>query len=211
MSDALSEQLSYYRAVAGEYEDHAVDAPGAGELLEAIDAFRPTGDVLELACGSGIWTQRLLESSRTVTAVDGSPEMLARALARVGPDAAVRFIEADLFSWVPDRTYDTVFFGFWISHVPDEHFEGFWSVVGEALEPDGCVFFFDDNHRTEAELVEGAASAVVERRLNDGKGFRVIKVPYQPTDLERRLRALGWNIEVHGTSGPFYWGQGTRG
>jgi SAM-dependent methyltransferase len=211
MSDARSDQLAYYRAVANEYEDHAIDAPGEDELLEAIDTFRPTGDVLELACGSGIWTERLLASARTVTAVDGSPEMLARARARVGPDAAARFVEADLFSWEPDRRFDAVFLGFWISHVPDEDFERFWSVVADALEPNGSVFFFDDNHRPDAELVEGAASAVVERRLNDGTAFRVIKVPYQPGDLERRLRALGWNIEVHGTSGPFYWGRGTHG
>ena len=42
------EQLAYYRAVADEYEDHAIDAPGQDELLSAIESFRPTGRVLEL-------------------------------------------------------------------------------------------------------------------------------------------------------------------
>src|SRR3954454_1449833 len=99
MSDSpspLGEQLAYYRAVAGEYEDHAIDVPGLGELLSAIDSFRPTGDVLELACGSGIWTDGLLRSATTVTAVDGAPEMLARAEARVGSTGSVRFVDADL-------------------------------------------------------------------------------------------------------------------
>jgi hypothetical protein len=72
------------------------------------------------------------------------------------------------------------------------------------------VFFFDDNHRTEAELVEGVSSAVVERRLNDGTPFRVIKVPYEPAELEQRLRDLQWDIAVTGTSGPLYWGTGGR-
>lgn len=121
---ALAEQLAYYRAVANEYEDHAIDVPGQGELLAAIDAFRATGDVLELACGPGAWTERLLRSATTVTAVDASPEMLARARARVG-SAPVRFIEADLFTWRPDRRYDSIFFGFWLSHVPEEHFTSF--------------------------------------------------------------------------------------
>ncbi len=40
---AWAEQLAYYRAVAGEYEDHALDVPGQDELLSAIDSFRPTG------------------------------------------------------------------------------------------------------------------------------------------------------------------------
>jgi hypothetical protein len=38
----------------------------------------------------------------------------------------------------------------------------------------------------------------------------VIKIPYEPADLERRLRDHRWNITVTGTSGPFYWGTGVR-
>jgi len=145
-----------------------------------------------------------------VTAVDGAPEMLARARDRVGRRAPVRFVEADLFSWKPDRRYDAAFFGFWISHVPDDQFASFWSLVADALVPGGTVFFFDDNHRTRAELIDGVNSPVVERRLNDGTPFRVIKIPYEPADLELRLRNLHWDISVKGTSGPFYWGTGGR-
>ncbi len=209
-SSAAEEQLAYYRAVADEYEDHAIDAAGQDELLSAIDAFRPTGDVLELACGSGVWTERLRRSAASVTAVDGAPEMLARARARLGRGASVRFVEADLLSWHPARRYDAVFFGFWISHVPEDRFESFWSLVDEALEPDGRVFFCDDNHRTDVELVEGIHSPIVQRQLNDGTPFRVIKIPYEPAELERRLRALDWNVTVAGTCGPFYWGTGGR-
>src|SRR5439155_1545050 len=126
----LTEQLAYYRAIANEYEDHRIDVPGQDELLAAIDAFRPTGDVLEFACGSGTWTQFLVRSAKAVTALDAAPEMLARAKARDGV-ASVRFIEADLFSWRPDRGYDAVFFGFWLSHVPEEHFDSFWSLDGD--------------------------------------------------------------------------------
>lgn len=205
----LAEQRAYYRAIANEYEDHAIDIRGRDELVAAVEAFRPTGDVLELACGSGNWTEKLLRSAQTVTAVDAAPEMLARAAARVG-SAHVRFVEADLFSWRPDRRYDAVFFGFWLSHVPPELFDSFWSLVADCLSSGGRVFFCDDNHRTEQELIEGADSPVVERRLNDGRPFRVIKVPYEPAELERRLRALGWEITVTASSGPFYWGTGGR-
>lgn len=205
-----AEQLAYYRAVSGEYEDHAIDVPGQDELLAAIETFRPTGDVLELACGTGVWTERLVRSATTLTAVDGAPEMLARAMSRVGVSTKVRFVEADLFSWTADRQYDAVFFGFWISHVPEERFASFWSLVAEALKPGGRVFFFDDNHRPHSELVDGEASPIVERQLNDGTKFRVVKIPYEPADLEQRLRALRWNIRVTGTSGPFYWGAGSR-
>ena len=207
---ALTEQLAYYRAIADEYEDHAIDVPGGDELLSAIDAFRPLGDVLELACGPGIWTERLLRSAATITAVDGAPEMLTRARNRLKASRSVRFVQADLFTWTPDDRYDVVFFGFWISHVPEDRFESFWSLVSNALRPGGVVFFFDDSFRPESELIEGEASPVVQRRLNDGTAFNVLKVPWQPSDLEDRLRALEWNVTVTGTSGPFYWGTGGR-
>ena len=209
-SSAAAEQLAYYRAIADEYEDHAIDAPGEDEVLAAINSFRPTGDVLELACGSGVWTEGLLRSASSVTAVDAAPEMLARARSRLGSHASVRFVEADLFSWHPTRRFDAVFFGFWISHVPEDRFELFWNLVDDALEPNGRVFFFDDNHRTDVELVEGVQSPIVQRKLNDGTAYRVIKIPYEPAQLERRLRALNWDICVTGTSGPFYWGTGCR-
>jgi ubiquinone/menaquinone biosynthesis C-methylase UbiE len=65
--------------------------------------------VLELACELGVWTSRLLRHATDVTTVDPSPEMLAIAASRVRDDR-VRFVQADLFTWVPDRRYDVVFF-----------------------------------------------------------------------------------------------------
>lgn len=121
----LAEQVAYYRAIAPEYEQHMIAEPGADELSAALAAFAATGHVLELACGPGAWTERLLQHATSVTAVDAAPEMLARARARVGSQR-VRFIQADLFDWRPDARYDVVFFGFWLSHVPLERFAAFW-------------------------------------------------------------------------------------
>lgn len=205
----LQEQIAYYRAVATEYETHAIAGWGEEQVVAALEAFAPTGDVLELACGPGSWTELLLRSASSVTAVDASPEMLARTRARVG-QGRVQLIQADLFSWRPARRYDLVFFGFWLSHVPRERFDAFWSLLAECLTTDGRVFFVDDALRTPEELIEGEESSTIERRLNDGTAYRAVKVPYTPTELEQRLRALGWQIQVRQTTGHFYWGSGCR-
>jgi demethylmenaquinone methyltransferase/2-methoxy-6-polyprenyl-1,4-benzoquinol methylase len=205
----LDEQAAYYRALGADYLDQALDLPGGDELDEALETFQPTGSVLELACGPGVWTGQLLRHATDVTAVDGSPEMLAAAVARVA-DERVRFVQADLFDWVPDRRYDVVFFGFWLSHVPPERFESFWSLVADCLKDDGRVFFADDAYRTPDELIEGPSSSTIRRRLDDGTSYRLVKVPHQSVALEEQLRKIGWNIEVRATSGPFYWGAGTR-
>jgi SAM-dependent methyltransferase len=205
----LDEQVTYYRSLAADYLNQALDLPGGDELAEALEAFQPTGSVLELACGPGVWTSQLLCYATDVTAVDASREMLAIAAARVGDDR-VRFVQADLFTWVPDRRYDVVFIGFWLSHVPLERFESFWTLVGDCLKDDGRVFFADDAYRTPDELIDGPSSSTIRRRLDDGTSYRIVKVPHWPPDLQQRLRLLGWHITVTATSGPFYWGAGSR-
>jgi trans-aconitate methyltransferase len=201
----LAEQIAYYRAAAAEYY---VDEVAARDLAAALDEFGPAGDVLELACGPGVWTQQLLRHAATVTGLDAAPEMLARARARVG-DGRVRFIQASLFEWTPEVKYDFVFFGFWLSHVPLDRFDAFWALVRTCLKPDGRVFFVDDHARTPEELIYGEASPAIQRRLKDGTGHRAVKVPHEPAELEVRLRRLGWHIRVTPVWGPFYYGAGT--
>lgn len=209
IDDVLAEQITYYRAIAPEYDSLSLPGWGGPEVAAALDAFRPAGDVLELACGPGVWTELLLRHATSVTAVDAAPEMLARAKARVGEER-VRFVHADLFSWRPERRHDVVFFGSWLSHVPRDRFEAFWSLVDECLAPGGRVFFFDDALRTPEELVEGESSSTIQRRASNGTAYRAVKVPYRLPDLEEQLARLRWRFTITQTSGPFYWGAGRR-
>jgi SAM-dependent methyltransferase len=205
----LDEQRAYYQALAPHYLGQELDLPGYGELAGALEEFRPAGSVLELACGPGVWTSALLRHATDVTAVDASAAMIAIAAARTA-SGRVRFIQADLFTWRPDRRYDAVFMGFWISHVPAMRFASFWSLVADCLKPGGRVFFCDDAYRTEDELIEGPGSSTIGRHTPDGTAHRLVKVPHNPAGLEHQLRQLGWHITVRPTAGPFYWGAGQR-
>jgi demethylmenaquinone methyltransferase/2-methoxy-6-polyprenyl-1,4-benzoquinol methylase len=212
----LDEQLAYYRARAPEYSKTALPELPIGDLPSAraaviteIEALGQLGDVLELACGPGTWTAELSRGAASVTAVDGAPEMLRLAATKVN-DERVRFEEANVFEWEPDQLYDLVFFGFWLSHVPLERFEEFWSLVARSLKPGGRVAFVDDAYRTPDELVEGAESSVIRRQLTDGSQYRAVKVPHTPDGLEQRLRRRGWDISVRSVGGPFFWGSGRR-
>src|SRR5215217_1383077 len=111
-NDVLAEMAQYYRDRAPEYDqwferqgryDQGDEANAAWfadvtEAFAAFDALRFTGDVLELAPGTGIWTERLLGTSDSITAVDASPEMVEINRAKVGGDK-VRYLLADLFAW----------------------------------------------------------------------------------------------------------------
>jgi len=219
--DIVAEQLAYYRARAPEYEEWFLREgrydrgdehrrcwfQEVAQLEAALDRAGPAGDVLELACGTGIWTRRLAAGARHLTAVDASPEALALNRARVG-SGNVTFVEADLFRWAPAATYDFIFFGFWLSHVPEARFEPFWRMVRAALRPSGKVFFVDSQPAPEGTALDQGlgTGGVVERHLNDGRTFRVVKVFHQPAQLQARLQALGWAAEVTATPSFFLYG-----
>jgi hypothetical protein len=113
---------------------------------------------------------------------------------------------ADLFHWQPERLYDFIFFGFWLSHVPRDKFAGFWQVLESALKPNGRVFFVD-SLLNQASTAENHApldqQGYSERKLNDGRVYQVIKLFYQPAQLQESLHNLGWKSEIHQTENDF--------
>jgi len=227
VESVLAEQAHYYRERAGEYEgwwfrrgrhDHGAEANArwfsdAAEAQDALDRLMPAGDVLELACGTGLWTERLLANATSVTAVDGSPEMLELCRCRVGGDPRVSYVQTDLFVWEPERTYDVCFFGFWLSHVPEECFREFWAKVRRVVGSDGRVFFIDSlrhdlSSAIDHELPE-PENPVMLRRLDDGREYHIVKRFYEPQALQQQLVELGWNAQVQTTREFFIYGQAT--
>lgn len=190
----IDEQIAYYRARASGYDDwwfrrgrydrgeeqRRVWDDEIGHLERALDEAGPDGSVLELACGTGIWTQRLVRSASSVTAVDASPEILVINRARVG-SSPVHYIREDLFEWQPQQRFDFVFFGFWLSHVPSDQFDRFWSRVQEALKPAGKVFFIDSLRTEESTATNHVlpdAGSPVMTPLNWGayRPFKPIRI-----------------------------------
>jgi SAM-dependent methyltransferase len=240
IENLLAGQARYYRERAEEYDDwwfrrgrydHGGDANArwfadAAEVKDALERFEPVGEVLELACGTGLWTRYLASLGQQVTAVDASPEMLELNRKRVAnhdvvngqgvsgegvEDPSVTYVEADIFNWEPDRTYDVCFFSFWLSHVPEEHFAAFWEKVRRALTPEGRVFLLDSSRSDLASAIDhelpDEGDHVMLRRLANGSEFQIVKRFYEPHTLERQLAGLGWCAELATTNEFFVYGQ----
>ena len=225
--DILKDQIDYYRARAGEYDEwwfrsgrydrgpelnsrwradtHAVE----GALDQWMDRRRPR-TALELACGTGLFTRRLAPKVARLTAVDASPEVLAINRARVAANH-IEYVEADLFTWRPARRYDIVFFSFWLSHVPEERFASFWETVASALAPGGAAYLidsaFDPSSTARDHPVPGRHAGVVTRKLNDGREFRIVKIFWEPRALASRLEALGWAAAIARSASYFVYGE----
>lgn len=219
----LSEQRRYYRARAPEYDDwwlrrgrYAVgaDAEAAwfadvAELEAELGRFAPRGDVLELAAGTGNWTRQLVRYAERLTAVDSAPEVLELNRAKV--DGPVEYVLADVFEWEPPRAFDVCCFAFWLSHVPRSRFAGFWQLVGRALKPDGRVFIIDNADVGDPRHTVDASGEVIRRCLADGREFDIVKRFWTPTELERELATVGWEVGAAVTAnGHFVFASGRR-
>ena len=220
MSDELvAGTREYYDLRAPDYmdlskpSDRAVRGWLSEELTaELTDAFAPTGDVLELASGTGAWTKHIVRHARTLTCVDSTARMIERNRETIGERENVRYIEADIFGWTPDRAYDAVLSSAWLSHVPLDRFDAFWELVRAALRPGGRVAFLDEDDRggTNEPTTDVNGVSVAQRTLADGRTFDIVKVFWRPDELERRLRASGWDIEVRPVGETYLFGSGGR-
>ena len=199
--DLLEEQLAFYRADAVSYESwHAevFERGGGGAFGEIsrrdrtralvdLGRFAPHGHVLELAAGTGSYTPALLASATSVTVVDASSESLRLARSKLAAfSSRLTVVEVDIFDWHPTRTYDTVFFAYWLSHVPLSRFDAFWQLVDDALSPGGRVFLIDSTgtERNFSYSSSGGSDYSVcdnlvdqtSRRQLGGRVYHVVKV-----------------------------------
>jgi trans-aconitate methyltransferase len=202
----LADQVRYYRARAAEFDQsvYRTDSDGA-ELPKSpadderlVRSLGLSGDVLELACGTGSWTQHIARVADTVLAVDVAAEMLEFARPKIR-SSNVTFLQADALTWSPDRHFDAVFFAFWLSHVPPRLFDRFWERLAAMLRDGGRVVAIDelpDRRDLETHLTMEDGLPVARRQLRDGSRHRLVKVFYAADELCTALNDLGWTADV---------------
>lgn len=203
----------YYSLRAKEYERiYDFDEPLRREELNAVESLVAESfggrDVLEIACGSGYWTQALAEVAASVRALDGSQEMLNVAQAKNYRRPIVEFELFDVYRLLfREDSYNAALAGFWLSHVPKLKLESFLKGLHDRLQPQAVVLFFDNN------LVEGMGGPLINspdsvdtfknRTLIDGSQHKVIKNYFTSEDLHEIFSPYGQSLEV--TMGRWYW------
>lgn len=223
--EIFEEQIAYYRARAGEYDNWLLRigrydrGPESNEkffselneVREQIRRFNPTGSVLEFACGTGWGTELLVNYADQVTAVDSSEEVLALNRNKVRSEK-VHYAQSDIYQWQTEKFFDVIFFSFWLSHVPPGRFTEFWDKVRSALKPGGRVFFADTlasrSLAAKNHSLFQKDDSISLRYLDDGREFQIIKIFYDPGELTARLNELGWRVSVKSTETHFLYGSG---
>ncbi len=192
----------YYAARAREYE-RIYDKPERQADLAWLKALLPPlfagRRVLEVACGTGYWTQYLAREARCIVAVDANAETLAVAAEKSWTAGRVDFCVADAYA-LPEELgmFDAAFAGFWWSHVPVRERPRFLGMLGRRLLPGAKVVFLDNR------LIEGSSAPISRRdedgntyqsrRLEDGSEHEVLKNFPGAADLSVDVAAYGCNM-----------------
>ena len=167
------------------YARHARFVSDLGEpVLELLDP-QPGERILDLGCGDGALTQRLVELGARVVGVDGSPEQIAAAQ-KLGLDARVGDGENLDF----DAEFEAVFSNaamHWMKRA-DAVIESVW----RALVPGGR-FVAEFGGRGCVATIEAALLEALERRGIDGRSAHPW---YFPSDeaYRQRLEARGFTV-----------------
>jgi len=207
----LNEQIEYYRARAKEYDEsisEATDllAPGKVLLLN-LGKF---DSILELACGTGIWTETLLQIGNQVTAVDAAPEMLEIARQKL-QEERIQFQQADLFHWEPTQQYDLVFFANWLSHVPPDALDEFLGKVKQAVRSGGQMAMIDQYLPSDADRQVAKDDIYATRPIEDGRQFTIVKAFYDLEYLQNKFEMLGFEVSTNKFTDTFFFLSGKVG
>ena len=201
---------NYYAARATEY-DRVYSKPERQQDLRAIELWLPSvfpgRSVLEVACGTGYWTQFLAPAAARLLALDASLETLEIARTRV-TDSHVDLVQGDAYALPDDDArYEGAFAGFWISHVPRGRMHAFLAGLHSRLVPGAKVVFLDNL------LVPGSSTPILDsdaegntyqlRKLDDGSTHRVLKNFPSEAEMRSWLQDEGCDVRWHAWQ--YYW------
>jgi demethylmenaquinone methyltransferase/2-methoxy-6-polyprenyl-1,4-benzoquinol methylase len=207
----MDKLAAYYAQRAAEYEriyakpERQADLAALRERIGALFAGRK---VLELACGTGYWTEVIAERAVEVRALDLNREVLEIAKAKRIPKEKVKFSIGSAYE-ISDfgRTHDALFAGFWWSHVPLDRLDAFLQTAARCVAPGALMAFLDNRY------VEGSSTAIARRdadgnayqlrKLDDGSTHEVLKNFPSESELIRRSARCGWGAHVDLL--PHYW------
>ncbi len=189
-SQSDREMRNYYEARAPVY-DRVYQYPERQEdlrLLEArVSASFSGCNVLEVAAGTGYWTQFIAQSAARVLATDATQAALDQVAARPPGAAAVTTCVADAYELgALGHRFNAAFAGLWFSHVPRARWGEWLANLHDTLE-DGALVVLMDNSQAQCErfpitFTDDDGNTFQDRSRDVAQSYRVLK--NFPTEAE---------------------------
>ena len=203
--------IDYYAKRAQEYERIYDKPERQADLLRLKQLCAQTfagHDVLEIACGTGYWTQPVSQTARSIVATDINDETLQIARAK-NYGCEVRFQRADAFNLgsLAENRFTAGLTIHWWSHLLRSDITTFLENYHRALQPGALVVFMDNR------FVPGSSTPICRtddqgntyqmRTLADGSSHEVLKNFPTKDEVMALLAGSATNIEWRQLD--YYW------
>jgi ubiquinone/menaquinone biosynthesis C-methylase UbiE len=194
---------AYYRERAREY-DRFYEIPerqnDLRRLREWLIAHARGRTILEVAAGTGYWTEVAAPAARAITATDIHPELLALAGKR-SLGHHVRLLAADAFA-LPEfaERFDAGMAHMWWSHVEKQRQQEFLSHFAMRLQPQAVLLMIDQIYveglSSPPERQDEWGNEYTIRTVDSGAIYEIIKNYPSPEDLKESLEIVCEDIET---------------
>jgi|SRR3990167_308856 len=205
--------LKQYYAKRAAYYERIYTKPerqiDLNEIRNFLQAEFENQDILEIACGTGYWTQPISKTAKSIFATDANKEVIDVAKQKLYEKNNVKFEIADAFKLDNiSGLFSAGFSGFWWSHISLTKIREFLKLFHSKLAPNSQVIFIDNqyvegNNNPMSDNVDVDGNTYSIRILDDGKKYEILK--NFPTDeaLKNSLTGIATSIEIKRLT--YYW------
>jgi ubiquinone/menaquinone biosynthesis C-methylase UbiE len=182
MDNSDSVIRDYYRQRAPVY-DRVYGYPERQDDLRFLESHIPQQfsgkDVIEIAAGTGYWTQFIARSANSLVATDVTAEALSQIRRRSGLGELITCLVDAFELGSLDKTFSAAFAGLWVSHIPKQDLPRFFHSLHQCLQPGATVVVLDNSEaqceRLPISHTDDVGNTYQDRELDDGSSHRVLK------------------------------------
>ena len=195
--------ISYYNKRAKEYDrvyqipEEQEDLAKATEFFQTIFANKT---LLEIACGTGYWTEQIAKTATAILATDINRNVIDIAKTRQYNNIVTFEIE-DLFHLKTKNKFDALFGGFIWSHILLQDLDNLLSSLKKNIIENGTMVFIDSkpiegryHDKKRITRTDEFGNTFQTRQLEDGSTYEVLKNFPNNDFLYSKLSKIATNI-----------------
>ncbi len=199
----INDTTRYYAERSSEYDLTAgyTDPESEKMRIPAKARYRSlfeNHNVLEIACGTGYWTEINAATAKSILATDVNPSVVSIARKKLAHCPHVDFQVADAYSLDGIASgFSAAFSHWWWSHIPKSHLGHFLSALHSKLRHGAFVLFVDqlpDAYEGRNRRYDAEGNVIEERILNDGRKFEIVKNFPDEQEIQNALSGIAENV-----------------
>ncbi|MBN8677215.1 MAG: class I SAM-dependent methyltransferase [Chitinophagales bacterium] len=174
--------VTYYSQRASEYEK-IYQKPERQNDLQQLSRWLQRcfsgKDLLEIACGTGYWTERIAQTASSILATDINESVINIARTKDYHQTEVNFKTVDLYKLDAAMGKNHLFAGFLWSHIPIQDLGRFLDLVLSLVPVGGTAVFIDNQFVMGSNLpiiqTDNHGNTYQTRYLEDGTAHLILK------------------------------------